>query len=478
MKFEVLTAKDMDMVHEKSLDILSRAGMRIASPKVLDMMEKAGCEVCHEESIIKFPAQLIEDCLKLAPRKFMLGSLDGKHDMFLGEGNTYIATDGQGCFAVDMESGESKDSTMKDLTEAARVAGALDYISNFWPIVTAGDAPPNSRSLHEIVEIWKVSNKHITADCFNETQAEFYMEILAEILGGREEIAKRNILSVCCCPITPLIYEGPMLEGTIKLGECGVPVLLLPMPISGTTSPMSLISTVIQNNAENLAGIAILQTAHPGRPILYGSAPGVLDMSSGLFCVSAPEGVLQNTACAQMAREKYGLPNKICLGGADAHVPGIQTATERTLGILSAYLSGSDIICGVGLTGTAQYLYKEEMIIAEDIVGYCKRVADGMRTEEVHTFTDRVIEVGHGGNFLSEKSTVKYLRNGEHYMPKVFCRESADGWKKSPKKDIMAFAKNKVNDILSKPPCENFTPEQYENLKSILANADAALEEA
>ena len=477
LKFEVLTPKDMDMVHEKSLEILSRAGIQVASPKILELMEKAGCEVCHEKSIIKFQPKLIEDCLELAPRQFMLGSLDGKHDMHLGEGNTYIATDGQGCFAKDMENDESRDSTMEDLTDAARIAQAMDYIDCFWPIVTAGDVPQGSRPLHEVVEIWKVSNKHITADCFDETQADFYMEILAEILGDREEVPKRNILSVCCCPITPLIFEGPMLEGTIKLGECGVPVLLLPMPITGTTSPMSLISTVIQNNAENLAGLAILQTAHPGRPVIYGSAPGILDMSTGLFCVAAPEGVLQNTACAQMAREKYGLPNEICLGGADAHVPGVQSATERTLGILPAYLSGSDIICGVGLTGTAQYLHKEELIIAEDIVGFCKRVAEGMRTEEKHTLTERVIEIGHGGNFLAEKSTVKYLRNGEHYMPKVFCRESADGWKKSPKKDIVVFAKNKVKDILSKPASENFSPEQVEKLKSILANADIALKE-
>ena len=464
------------MVHDKSLEILARAGIHVDSPKVLDMMEKAGCEVCREKSIIKFPAKLIEDCLKLAPRKFMLGSLDRKHDMHLGEGNTYIATDGQGCFAYDAGAGKNRDSTMQDLTEAARVANVLDYISCFWPIVIAGDVPQGSRSLHEIVEIWKVSGKHITADCFNETQAEFYMQLLTEILGSREEVAKRNILSVCCCPITPLIYEGPMLEGTIKLGECGVPVLLLPMPITGTTSPMSLISTVIQNNAENLAGIAILQTAHPGRPIIYGSAPGILDMSTGLFCVAAPEGVLQNTACAQMAKQRYGLPNEICLGGADGHVPGVQTATERTIGILSAYLSGSDIICGLGLTGTAQYLYKEEIVIGEDIVGFCKRIADGMRTEEVHTLTERVIEIGHGGNFLSEKSTVKYLRNGEHYMPKVFCRESADGWKKSPKRDIMEFAKNKVDEILSKPPDNNYDAEKYNKLKSILSKADAELE--
>jgi trimethylamine--corrinoid protein Co-methyltransferase len=474
MRFEVLNEKDLELVHEKSLDILSKTGAKVESPKVLEMMAKAGCEVCDEKSIVKFPRRFIEDCLKLAPRKFTLGSLDGKHDMFLGEGNIYVCTDGQGCFAADTDTGKRRLSTMKDLTDAARIADELDYINCFWPIVTANDVPDGTRSLYEIVEIWKVSSKHIHADCFNELQAKYYIEILEEILGSREEVAKRNILSVCYCPMSPMVFEGTMLDGTIKLGEAGVPVLILPMPISGMTSPMSLFSTIIQNNAEVLACMAFLQTAHPGRPVLYGSAPGTLDMSNGLFSVASPEGVLQNAACAQMAK-KYGIPNKICLGGADAQAPGIQAAVERAIGFLPGFLSGSDMVCGVGLTGTAQYLYKEELILGEDIIGFCRRIAQGVRAGEEHALTDVAIEVGHGGEFLTEESTLEYLRNGEFYLPKVFPRESPETWANSPKKDIMVYAASRVEEILSKPCKDNYTDGQYKRLMGILAKADAEL---
>jgi len=472
MRFEVLSESDITLVHKKSLEILSKAGIKVESPKILDMMEKAGCSICRENSLISFPGQIIEDCLKRAPGKFILGSLDGKSDMFLGEGNTYITTDGQGCFTADIETGERRYSTMKDLTDAAKLANSLDYISCFWPIVTANDIDSDYRSIHEIVEIWKVSSKHITADCFNERQAKYFIEVLVEILGSREEIAKRNILSACCCSISPMIYEGPMLEGTILLGDAGVPALLLPMPISGTTSPMSSFSTIIQNNAEVLAGVAILQTANPGRPVLYGSAPGILDMSTSLFCAGSPEGGLQNAACAQMAKS-YGLPNLISAGGADAQAPGIQSAAERMAGMLPGFLSGSDLICGVGLTGTAQYLYLEELIIGEDIVGFCKRVAAGINTGEEHTLTDLAIEVGHGNDFLSEETTVEYLRSGEIFMPKTFCRESSESWETSTKNDLISYAKTKVGEILSKQGNDNFTKEQYQKLRVILDRAAA-----
>jgi len=363
---------------------------------------------------------------------------------------------------------------MKDLTDAARLADALDYITCFWPIVSADDVPDGSRTLHEIVECWKVSSKHITADCFNEGQAKYYMKILEAILGGREEIPKKNILSVCCCPVTPLLFEGPMLEGTVMLGEAGVPALVLPMPISGATSPMPLLSTIIQNNAETLAGNTILQTAHPGRPVIYGAALGILDMATTLFCVGSPEGALGNVACGQMAKH-YDMPSLLSAGGADALAPGIQSAVERMIALLPVFLSGTDIVCGVGLTGTAQYLHKEELIIAEDMVGFCRRFASGVSTGEEHALTDLVTRLGPGGNFLADESTVEYLYKGEHYMPKSFCREGDKGWDDSPKRDIAGFAKQKVRDILGKPAKENFDAELVEKLGGILAAADAEL---
>jgi trimethylamine--corrinoid protein Co-methyltransferase len=145
--------------------------------------------------------------------------------------------------------------------------------------------------------------------------------------------------------------------------------------------------------------------------------------------------------------------------------------------MLAGYLGGADILCGVGLTGTAQYLYREELIISEDLVGYCKRIAEGVRTGEEHALTDLVIDLGPGSNFLAEESTVEYLYNGEHYMPKTFCRESSASWENSPRKDIMAYARSKAREILSGEAKDNYSPEQSARLMEILSEADIKLAE-
>jgi len=79
MIFQVITQKDIAVVHEKSLEILERAGINVDSPKILDMMEQAGCVVDRGKNNIRFPRGLVEECLKLAPGQFALGSLDGKN---------------------------------------------------------------------------------------------------------------------------------------------------------------------------------------------------------------------------------------------------------------------------------------------------------------------------------------------------------------------------------------------------------------
>lgn len=474
VKFEILSLEDRQLVHQKSIEILAKAGIKVDSQKILKMMEKAGCEVDYDNSVIKFSAEIIEKTLEMAPSKFILGGLDPKYDLHLGEGNCYIATDGQGCFATDMETGERKKSVMADLVDAAIIAEELDYINLFWPIVSAHDVPSGSRCLHELVECWKVTSKHFQTDCFNETQAVYYRKILMEIFGTEDEIRRRKPFSLCCCPVTPLTYEGSMLEGTVALGDLDVPALVLPMPISGTTAPMSLLSTIILNNAEVLAGNAIFQTAHPNRPVIYGAAPGILDMTTSLFCVGSPEGALQNAACCEMAK-MYEMPVLVCGGGADAQVPGIQAAIERMTGILPLYMTAPDIICGVGLTDTAQCLYREELVICEDIVGICKRIAEGVRSGEEHSLSDLIIQVGHGGHFLAEESTVKYLRNGEHYIPKTLSRESFESWLTSPKKDIIEFSKAKVKKILEHRKKQNFNDDLVAKLNAILAEADQKL---
>jgi len=474
VEFRILSESDKALVHRESLRILENAGVKLESEKTLLLLKSKGCAVYMENGVVKFPPALVEQALESAPEKFILGGLDPKNDMRLGEGNLYVATDGQACFAFDAEKGERRETVMQDLIDAARLVEDLDYIHCFWPIVSAGDVPQETRTLSELAEGLRVIGKHFQTDCFSAVQAKYYIRLLDVILGSREKVIERKIFSVCCCPMSPLSFDPEMVEGCVALGEIEAPVLVLPMPISGTTAPMSLFSTVIQNNAEVLAGLTIFQLNKPGIPVIYGAAPGILDMATTMFCTGSPEGALQNAACCEMAKY-YKLPCLISTNCTESKAPDIQCGREKAASVVPVYMARPDILCGVGLVDTANLFYPELLILDEDSVGYARRIAEGINGGEENALTDVALKAGPCGEFLSEKSTRTYLRNGEHYHPVATLRQSYDTWAETQGEDICAAARRKVAAILEKPRKCYLTDEITAELNSILAEAEKEL---
>jgi trimethylamine---corrinoid protein Co-methyltransferase len=470
LNYKILTNEDIGLIHERSLDLLEKTGVTVKSEAILEKMADAGCQVDRSSFNIKIPAHLVTEAIENTPKEFALGGLNAAISLQLGVGNSYLTTDGQGCFVSDLHTGQRRESTMQDLADSAVVADSLDYIDMYWPLVSATDVTTETRTLEELATIYRHCGKHLQTDIFNVAQVPFFIKALEAILGDADQIRKRKILSVVCCPVTPLKYEENMMEAYLELGEYEVPINILPMPISGATAPASLLSTVLLNNVEVLGAVTIFQTFRPGVPLIYGSSSSILDMRSGLFAVGAPEEGLLNGACAEMAKY-YKMPSLVSGLSSDAKEPGFQAALEKMATGLVPWLAGPDIFGGVGLLETCQCLYLEQLILDEEIFGFMKRIKTGIRGGNEYILSDLIGEVGAGGHYLSQKSTKTLLRQGEHYIPKVLSRDSFEMWEKSPKRDLRGFAREKVNKILREPRHEYLDGAVVTELNKVMASA-------
>lgn len=474
LNYKILTNDDVKLIHERSLDLLENTGVTVKSELILEKMADAGCRVDRSSFNIKIPANIVTEAIEITPKEFTLGGLNEEKTLQLGGGNSYLTTDGQGCFVSDLHTGERRDSTMQDLADSAILADSLDYLDMYWPIISATDATTETRTLEELVTIYRHCGKHLQTDIFNVGQVPFFIKALETILGDTELIRKRKILSVVCCPVTPLKYEENMMEAYIELGEYEVPINILPMPISGATAPASLLSTVLLNNVEVLGALTIFQIFRPGVPLMYGSSSSILDMKSGLFAVGAPEEGLLNGACAEMAKY-YKIPSLVSGLGSDAKEPGFQAALEKLATGLVPWLVGPDIFCGVGLLDTCQCLYFEQLLLDEEIFGFMRRIKSGIRGGKEYILSDLIGEVGAGGHYLSQKSTKTLLRQGEHFMPKILSRDSFEVWQNSPKRDLRGFARDKVTKILREPRQEYLDTDVVTELNEIIESAKKSL---
>ncbi len=474
LKINVLSEEDKALIHDKTLQLLQKTGIKINSRRILELMAQHGCEVDAQQGTIKFPPDLVLKALEAAPRKFVLGGLDPVRDLRMGEGFSYLSTDGQGCYVCDLETGRRRESTMQDFADSVVLCDNLDYISLYWPIISALDAPSEVRTLRELATAYRYTGKHVQTDVFTPQQVPFFIELLEVVLGDRKKISERNIFSVVCCPVSPLGYDPEMMEAALELTEFHVPINILPMPIAGATAPVSLLGSVLLNNIEVLAALAIFQSYRPGTPLIYGSSSGILDMRTGLFAVGSPEEGLQNAACAEMARF-YGLPSFASGLASDAKEPGIQATLEKVVSGIIPWLGGTDILGGAGLVETCQCLYFEQLIIDEELFGYINRIREGIRGGEAYLLDEVIAEIGAGGHYLSHKSTKRLLREGEHYIPKLVNRESYDVWLSSPKKDLRLYAREKAKQIIRESRKEYLAPEQQAEMEKVMQGAEKAL---
>ena len=106
---------------------------------------------------------------------------------------------------------------------------------------------------------------------------------------------------------SPLKHDYPMLDGAMRLARKGQPVIVTPFTLSGAMAPVTLPGAVMQQTAEALAAIVLLQIVNPGTPVVYGCFTSNVDMRTGAPAFGTPEFIRATQMSGQMARF-YGLP--------------------------------------------------------------------------------------------------------------------------------------------------------------------------
>ncbi len=445
-RLDFLSKDELHNIHAATLEILEDPGLEVPSKRALRILEKAGADVDYEKSRVSMPSHLVKEALKSAPKTIRYGARNPKYDLSLEGKETYFTTDGTGTFIRDFETGERRTSTAEDLAKWAVIADYLPMIHVFWPSVTPADVPEPLQELHTWVISLSNTEKHVEGGANSAKEAQFSIEIAVAIMGGKDELKKRPIISAVQCPVAPLRFDQGLIEANIEFAQAGIPVVPLAMPMAGGTAPVTLAGTLAVTNAEVLGSLVISEFASPGSPVLYGACPSNIDFRTGIF-VCSPEGGLLNVALAQLAHY-YGLPSEICGGCSDSKTSDAQAAYERTLTLLPAILAGPDIICGMGGLEAAKTMAPELLVIDNEILEAILRLARGFEVNEDSLALDIIRKVGPGGHYLAEKHTLDRFRR-EHWLPKISDRRAFDVWEKEGEREIYEVAREKARKILA-----------------------------
>ena len=473
-KSQVLTDSEKEQVHTETLQILEKTGAKFHSEKVLKLLESNGARVDHEKKIAYLPAELIQQALKTSPSSFVLGARNPEFNYSMPSPVTRFSLDGTGSFALDFYTGEHRYGTAADNEKGLRVFQAMDMGVMAWPPVSAEDKPARSRPLHEWRSLVAYCSKHGEHEIHNIEQAPFYAELLTTVMGCEDEVRARHAYSLTYCPVSPLVHDGPMMDAYIEMGSLDVPIMVLPMPVPGMTGPASLFSTICLANAEALSSIVVYQLAHPGRPIIFSSATGTVDMRNGAYMGGSPEMGLMSAAMIEMGCY-YDLPSASAGCTADARQAGADAVLEKVITTIPPVLAGADLIIGFGELESDQLLILEQIVVDNEVAHFCERIFRGVDTDADRHLENEIHDIGPGGHFLAQKSSLKFARSKEVHFSNLLDRHTLDQWIQLGKPSMYSNACKKVEDILSQPVQDALPDDVSQKLDELLIKADAKL---
>jgi trimethylamine--corrinoid protein Co-methyltransferase len=446
LKLEILTPAEVKQIHDATLWIIEKVGVRFPSENALKVWLASGAEIDWDRKIVRAKGTLIEEALKSCPPAYTLSARDPQQDLPLDGNHVFVGTDGCGVEVMDIETGARRVSRLSDVRDVARIADATEEVGFHWVPVSAQDKPPETRGLHEIKTIWENSTKHVqTESIYNEREARAAIEMAALIAGGKDKLRERPVLSLMQCSAPPLGHDGGSLDAALLAAEYGIPTGFMTMAANLTTGPATLAGNLAIGNAEVIAATALLQLAHPGAPVFYAAAQTASDPRTGAYTGGGPEDFLYGAA-GNVLSDYYNIPLSMGSFATGAKQPNWQAGLENSLSTFMASIAMSDMLLGVGfLHGSRIWSYAEMMMDCE-IFSIIQKTMQGIVVNEETLALDTIAAVGPGGNFLSQKHTRAHMR--DLFLPQFMDRRPYNEWE-AMKDNAPDWALDKARKILA-----------------------------
>ena len=298
---------DLDDLHSATVQVLERAGVLVESEEAVDIFADGGCRVDRDTHVVKIPEHVLADALVSAKSSFLMCGRDREKDVVVEVGRSLVVPFAEGLAVNDLDTGENRPSTEKDVAEICRLADALEQMDFTLVAVTARDRPIETAAVHNFAAALPNTTKPLQMSMTTRHEAELVLDMAAAVVGGRDALPERPLVVFGSCPVAPL-YLGRMLtDSLIPAARLGQPFLCVSMGMAGGSTPITLAGTLVVQNAELLATYVLTQLVNRGNAFLYGNSTCTMDLRWGSGAVGTPETALYQAGSAALGTY-YGLP--------------------------------------------------------------------------------------------------------------------------------------------------------------------------
>ena len=459
MKYaELLTARQVQHIHDASLQLLAEVGMLVRHAEARQILAKHGCQVDAETHLVRFPGQVIEQFRAAFPSTFTFYGRQANYDVTVPHKRPVIMNAGFASHVMDPISGEERLAHSDDLARIAHLVNELPAYDLFYLPLIVGDASDAHFSLARYYPALKNCLKPICGDVPNVEELHKVIQLGEIVAGGAEAYRRRPLITHSYqASVSPLTLDVNATEQLLYLAKEKLPGYATFVVNAGLTSPLTLIGSLTQLNAEFLATNVLAQMIQPEREVLYHTLPALTDMRTGAYTPGAIETAMLLMGTAQMARF-YNVPSAGAAGLTNSKVNDAQSGYETGMSSLGMMLAGADLLSMGGLLDALMSVDYAKMVIDGEIALMLKRMARGYEGEdEMESALDVSKEVGPTGMFIATSHTADHMKTTA-FLPQVANRDPRKEWIEKGAPDAHTRALQHARQLLTRANPAAFSP--------------------
>jgi trimethylamine--corrinoid protein Co-methyltransferase len=450
-QYKPLTDAQVLRIHQAALQALEEIGLSQAPPSGVAAMTAAGA-ILGDDGRLRFPRALVEDMLAKAARGLTLYARDTAQDLHLSGTKVHFGTAGAAVHIVDLQTGSYRDTTARDLFNAAQLVQSLDNVHFFQRPMVCRDVLDNfDMDINTLYGALAGTSKHVGTSFSDPSHVAGCMDLIHVVAGGEDAWRARPFVSNSNCFVVPPMKFAE--ESCLTMEHCiraGMPVLLLSAGQAGATAPAPIAAAIVQAMAECLAGVVYVNSIAPGHPAIFGTWPFVSDLRTGAMSGGSAEQALLTAGCAQM-HQFYGLPGGAAGGISDSKLPDMQAGWETAITNTLAGLSGLNMVYeAVGMHASLLGFCMESLVMGDDVLGQVLRCVRGIDVTEdsVSIEVMRAVCLDGPGHYLGSDQTLKLMQT-EYIYPNLANRMSPKEWEEASRPQLLERATARKNALLA-----------------------------
>jgi len=345
---ERLSAAQVSLVDGVSRELLQDPGLLCYNGRAAAIFKRAGAKVDESTSParISVPSKLLDDCLRSAPSRVILGARDPANRLVLDaeEPRVRLGSGSETNIWLDVRFDNGAPTfarlpgSIERLCKAAHLCEHLEHLDFFIRCVNIRDkqVTETNKDVNKYLASLNNITKHVQAGLTSLAALDHVIRLGQIVAGGEQAFQAEPVLSFITCVIkSPFQIVNDTAEKLIEIAARRVPLVISSCPMGGATGPFDEFGMVAQINAEVLAGVALTQLVSEGAPVLYGAVPVRTRLDNLNDMYGAPEAAHYTVDCAQRQYPRH--PSD---GGEAADLPD-RAAKRRPVRPLRLRLAGA-----------------------------------------------------------------------------------------------------------------------------------------